>query len=289
MNEHKQNKLSKEEFAKLMSEKRKSLFNMANEQVEKAVESGDNFLTYLNVKSQFDLSVTNSLLIMAQNPKATMLKDITHWREDNRYIKKGEKGIQILEPVLYTDSDNQPRMYYNPKHVFDISQLQGKNNHVSPPDYQTEEVISALIYKTDIKPKLTDDNAKTQEYVFYDPDSLTIYVKEGLDEKAMVNGLLREYCLAEFMEQGYTRDDAIFKAECSAYMLSKKYGIGEYNTLFLSSCSEHFFSMNPKEIKEELENISYVSDNVSSRMKNGLYAQQEQSKQKEKNIGENER
>lgn len=38
MNEQKQHKWSKEEFAKMMNEKRQSLFNMANEQVEKAVE-----------------------------------------------------------------------------------------------------------------------------------------------------------------------------------------------------------------------------------------------------------
>lgn len=289
MNEQKQQKLPKKEFAKLMSERRNFLFNMANEQVEKAVESGDSFLTYLNIKSQFDYTVTNTLLVMAQNPKATMLKDIAHWRDNNQYIKKGEKGIQIFEPIEYTRRDGQPGISYNPKYVFDISQLQGKDNHFSPPDYRTEEIVSALIYKTDIQPKIADENTKTHERVFYDPGSQTIFVMEGLDEKSMINGLLREYCLAEFIEQGYTRDEAIFNAECSAYMLSKRYGIGEYNTLFLSSCTEHFFSMDPKEIKVELENISSVSDSISSRMKNGLYAQQEQSRQKEKNVGEHER
>ena len=89
MNEQKQQKLPKKEFAKLMSERRNFLFNMANEQVEKAVESGDSFLTYLNIKSQFDYTVTNTLLVMAQNPKATMLKDIAQWRDNNQYIKKG--------------------------------------------------------------------------------------------------------------------------------------------------------------------------------------------------------
>lgn len=289
MSEQKQHKLPKEEYAKMMSERRKLLFDMANEQIEKAVESGDSFLTYLNVKSQFDYTVTNALLVMAQNPKATMLRDITHWRDNNRYIKKGEKGIQILEPVEYIRKDNQPGISYNPKYVFDISQLQGKDNHISPPDYRTEEILSALIYRTEIQPKLVDENAMMPERVFYDPDTQIISVKKGLDVKNMVNGLLREYCLAEFMEQGYTREEAVFNAECSAYMLSKKYGIGEYNTLFLSSCTEHFFSMDPKEIKAELENISSVSNNISSRMKSGLYAQQEQSRQKEKNVGEHER
>lgn len=45
--------------------------------------------------------------------------------------------------------------------------------------------------------------------------------------------------------------------------------------------------MNPKEIKQELENISRVTDSVSTNIKYGLYAQQEQTKQKE--TGEHER
>lgn len=289
MSEQKQHKLSKEEFAKMMSEKRQSLFNIANEQVEKAVESADNFLTYLNLKSQFDYTVTNTLLVMAQNPNATQLKDISHWREENRYIRKGQKGIQILEPSEYTRKDGTPGITYNPKYVFDIAQLQGKDNHINAPEYSCDEIISAVIYKNDILPEIVNQEIKIPERVYYNPETNKIMVKEGLEEKTMINGLIREYCYVEYMDQNMTRDECSFQAECSAYMISKKYGIGDYNTMFLSSCNEHFFSMNPKEIKEELETISRITDNVSTNIKYGLYAQQEQSKQKEKETGEHER
>ena len=79
MNEQKQHKWSKEEFAKMMNEKRQSLFNMANEQVEKAVESADNFLTYLNLKSQLDYTVTNTLLVMA-GVRSRFCTFLTSWR-----------------------------------------------------------------------------------------------------------------------------------------------------------------------------------------------------------------
>ncbi len=289
MNEQNQHKLSKEEFAKMMSEKRQSLFNMANDQVEIAVESGDNFLTYLNLKSLLDYTVTNTLLVMAQNPKATQLKDISHWREDNKYIRKGQKGIQILEPSEYTRKDGTPGITYNPKYVFDISQLQGKDNHVSPPEYSPNEILSAVIYRNEILPEVIKEDMKIPERVYYDPESQKILVKDGLDLKVMINGIIREYCFIEYMSQGMTRDECSFQAECSAYMISKKYGVGDYNTMFLSSCNEHFFSMNPKDIKEDLENISRVTNNVSTNIKYGLYAQQEQSKQKEKQTGEHER
>ena len=287
MSEQKQHRLSKEEFAKMMNEKRQSLFNMANEQVEKAVESADNFLTYLNLKSQLDYTVTNTLLVMAQNPNATQLKDISHWREDNKYIRKGQKGIQILEPGEYTRKDGSVGISYNPKFVFDISQLQGKNNHIHAPEYSTKEILSALIYKKDILPEIIEQDTKSFERVYFDPESQKILVKDGLDPKVMINGIIREYCMIEYMDMGATREEASFQAECSAYMISRRYGIGDYNTMFISSSNEHFFSMNPKEIKQELENISRVTDSVSTNIKYGLYAQQEQTKQKE--AGEHER
>lgn len=289
MSEQKQYKYSKEEFAKMMSERRQSLFNMANDQVEKAVESADNFLVYLNLKSQFDYTVTNTLLVMAQNPKATQLKDISHWREDNKYIRKGQKGIQILEPSEFTRTDGTPGVTYNPKYVFDISQLQGKDNHVSPPEYNYNEILSAVMYRNEILPEVIKEDMKIPERVYYDSESQKILVKDGLDPKVMINGIIREYCYIEYMNQDMTREECSFQAECSAYMISKKYGIGDYNTMFLSSCNENFFSMNPKEVKQELENISRVTDSVSTNIKYGLYAQQEQSKQKEKETGEHER
>ena len=289
MSEQKQNKMSKQEFAKMMSEKRQSLFNMANDQLELAVESADNFLVYLNLKSQLDYTVTNTLLVMAQNPKATQLKDLTHWREDNKYIRKGEKGIQILEPSEYTRKDGTPGITYNPKYVFDISQLQGKENQITPPNYSHNEILSAMIYKNEVLPEVAKEDMNLPERVYYDPEAQKIFVKDGLDPKTMINGIIREYCYIEYMNQGMTREDCSFQAECSAYMISKRYGIGDYNTMFISSCNEHFFSMNPKEIKADLENMRRVTDSVLTNIKYGLYAQQEQSKQKEKETGVHER
>src|SRR5699024_11755649 len=100
-----------------------------------------------------------------------------------------------------------------------------------------------------------------------DLESQKILVKDGLDPKAMINGIIREYCMIEYMDMGATREEASFQAECSAYMISRRYGIGDYNTMFISSSNEHFFSMNPKEIKQELENISRVTDSVSTNIK----------------------
>lgn len=123
-------RLSKEEYAQMMKEKRQALFNMANEQTFKAVENPDQYLQYLKLQSILDYTVTNTLLVMAQNPNATILKDYTHWREMNKYVQKGAKGITILEPGKeYQRQDGSIGINYNPKTVFDISQLNGKDNN----------------------------------------------------------------------------------------------------------------------------------------------------------------
>lgn len=273
----------------MMSDKRQLLFNMANDQIEKAVESADNFLIYLNLKAQFNYTVTNTLLVMAQKPKATQLKDISHWRDENRYIRKGQKGIQILEPVEYVRNDGSTAVTYNPKYVFDVSQLQGKNSQETVPGYRDDEILSAIICQNEILPEIVGKDVNIPEQVYFDSESQQILVKEGLDTKTMINGIIREYCCIEYMNQGVSRDECSFQADCSAYVISKKYGIGDYNTMFLASCNEHFFSMNPKEIKQDLEYINRITNTVCTNIKYGLYIQQEQSKQKETETGEPER
>lgn len=289
MSEGKQHRLSREEFAKMMSDKRQLLFDMANDQIEKAVESADNFLIYLNLKAQFNYTVTNTLLVMAQKPKAIQLKDISHWRDENKYIRKGQKGIQILEPVEYVRNDGSTAVTYNPKYVFDVSQLQVKNSLETVPRYRDDEILSAIICQNEILPEIVDKDVNIPEQVYFDSESQQILVREGLDTKTMINGIIREYCCIEYMNQGVSRDECSFQADCSAYVISKKYGIGHYNTMFLSSCNEHFFSMNPKEIKQELEYINRITNTVCTNIKYGLYIQQEQSKQKETETGEPER
>lgn len=86
-------RLSKEEYGKMMKEKRQSLFAMANEQTLKAVESSEFYLQYLRLQSSLDYTVTNTLLVMAQQPNATMLKDYTHWREMDKLFVKVKKEL----------------------------------------------------------------------------------------------------------------------------------------------------------------------------------------------------
>ena len=67
-------RLSKEEFAQKMKEKRSVLFNKADNQLSITVSDKDKYLEFLKVLARHNYTVTNTLLIQAQNPNATIFK-----------------------------------------------------------------------------------------------------------------------------------------------------------------------------------------------------------------------
>jgi len=69
----------------------------------KNVYESDRYINYLGVMSKFHFySFRNSLLIMLQNPDATRVAGFNAWKTTfNRFVNKGEKGLQILAPAPY--------------------------------------------------------------------------------------------------------------------------------------------------------------------------------------------
>ena len=94
-------------------------------------------------------SYNNQLLIFAQKPSATAVKSFNAWKEAGRFVKKGEKGIEIFAPIQKTyvrkenevddngnpklDDEGQPikkkvcieDLDYTVKYVYDIAQTEG--------------------------------------------------------------------------------------------------------------------------------------------------------------------
>lgn len=62
-----------------------------------------NYLKYLDFKAKFhNYSFGNSILIALQRPGATFVKGYRQWQEMGYHVKKGEKGIGILAPLMLT-------------------------------------------------------------------------------------------------------------------------------------------------------------------------------------------
>ncbi|MFO0915915.1 MAG: ArdC-like ssDNA-binding domain-containing protein [Pirellulales bacterium] len=75
----------------------------AYEELAKALEAGksETLIQYLKMCSRFhQYSLGNCILIYLQKPDATFVAGYRRWLELHRFVKKGEKGIAILAPLI---------------------------------------------------------------------------------------------------------------------------------------------------------------------------------------------
>ncbi len=98
-----------------------------------AALASDTFTSYLDVMSRFHgYSLHNQILIMLQNPDATRVMGFRQWNRLNRYVRRGEKSIKILAPLVKKKQDAQTGLEarvlvgFKPVSVFDISQTDGE-------------------------------------------------------------------------------------------------------------------------------------------------------------------
>lgn len=146
----------------------------ALEQIAQALERGEGeaLKSYLAKMSQFhNYSFRNTLMIFAQNPQASRVAGFCAWKALGRFVKKGEKGIVIIAPMVKrSQSEEAPSMEevaikgkegiligYKAAYVFDISQTEGEElSPVStilgnPQHYlaKLKEFISSLAIKVE--------------------------------------------------------------------------------------------------------------------------------------------
>ncbi|MBZ5634882.1 MAG: ssDNA-binding domain-containing protein [Acidobacteriia bacterium] len=120
----------------MTTEQAKTLSEKAITRLMEALERGqsDALKSYLSAMSRFHrYSWGNVLMICSQRPDATHVAGFHTWLKMRRYVRKGEKGIVILAPMVgrkKTDDtlteDAQTRLYgFRAAHVFDVSQTDG--------------------------------------------------------------------------------------------------------------------------------------------------------------------
>jgi antirestriction protein ArdC len=98
--------------------------------------SSERWQEWLTMQSRFhSYSFNNTLLILGQKPEAFQVAGFNAWRKLDRFVRKGEKGIWILAPMVYkTDAgDDAPTgdtarkviRGFKAVPVFDVSQTDG--------------------------------------------------------------------------------------------------------------------------------------------------------------------
>ena len=120
------------------SENIKKFTSQAIEQLITALNEGrsETLTQYLATIGRFHrYSLRNVMLIASQKPAATHVAGFHTWHKLGRFVKKGEKGILILAPIVRRKNESTERnepdesstaVGFRAAYVFDISQTDGQ-------------------------------------------------------------------------------------------------------------------------------------------------------------------
>jgi len=72
--------------------------------------TGEQWATAIETAAKFHrYSFGNGILIARQRPDATLVAGFNRWKELGRCVRKGEKGIAILAPMVGRKCSDEPR------------------------------------------------------------------------------------------------------------------------------------------------------------------------------------
>lgn len=121
----------------MKAEEARKMTDDALAKLAEALEQGksDALTRYLTVMARFHrYSFGNIMLILAQSPEASHVAGFHTWKGVGRWVKKGEKGITIIAPMILKNRDGEARLKGDDKPivrfkavtVFDVSQTDGE-------------------------------------------------------------------------------------------------------------------------------------------------------------------
>lgn len=239
-----------EEWGKGKRQDREFAYNTQDEMATKITENGEFYKTYLNVQSRFPTySVGNALLVTAQNPKATQLKDAESWKRDNIHFAGKPNKIIILEQGdIYERDDGTEAQSYNPKNVYDISDMRVKRKLNTIP-FSQESIMSSILSMAQVEVKCVE-NTCNGKLVAFNEKERAIEVSERATVEETIKGLVREIASIDTQTLEYSELNK-FKNESVAYMVCKRYGVPTKDFNF-EKIPEELRQMTPQEIKAEL-------------------------------------
>lgn len=239
-----------DKWAEEKNSERQWAYKTQDEMATKITEDSKLYQTYLDVQSKFPTySVGNALLVTAQNPKATQLKDVKTWKKERiSFAGKPNKIIILEQGNVYTKEDGTEAQGYDPKRVYDISDMRIKRQLNTLP-YTKEQILKAVLSMTPVEVQAVPSVANNKVANF-NANSRTIEVLESADVNRIIQGLVSE--IASIHTLSFAESELnTFKNESVAYMVSKRYGIPTNNFNF-EKIPEELKAMTSQEVKQEL-------------------------------------
>ena len=255
----------KEQWAAQKQAERMDAFELFDYTCSEMAVGGDSFRQYLDVQGRFDrYSVANAVLVSAQMPEATQLKDYGKWKQSRVYVNKDAQKITILEPSKeYLRDDGTKAVSYNAKVVYDISETSAKDRQEAAEPKSMRELVSAMIDASPVPFQPVDD---LELPAFYDSEQQTIFIRTGLNEEQLFVSMSKEVAAAVYdFKHNESRNASEFKAYCVAYMVSSRYGVDTRGFNF-DRLPKEYAEMETQDFKSELGSMRDVLGEVQSEM-----------------------
>lgn len=256
---------NKEEWAAQKQAQRQEAYALIDATCSEMMADGGAFQQYLDVQGRFDrYSVNNAILVSAQMPEATQLKDYGSWKQSRVYVNKDAQKVTILEPGKeYERDDGSKAVGYNAKIVYDVSQTSAKDRQETPEPKSMRELVSAMIDASPVSFVPVDD---LEMPAFYDSGQQTIFIRTGLSEEQLFVCMSKEVAAAVFdFKHGESRDASDFKSFCVAYMVSSRYGVDTRGFHF-DKLPQEYDGMDTQAFKSELGSMRDVLGEIQSDM-----------------------
>ncbi|MBX3412582.1 MAG: hypothetical protein KF708_07835 [Pirellulales bacterium] len=246
---------------------------------ELAAGRSQKLLDYLAVMGRFHhYSFGNVLLIAIQRPDATHVAGFNAWKKLGRFVKKGEKGITILAPLIYkrkSDEEGQRSADESEKvtvlrgfkavHVFDVSQTDGQplpefaSVNGDPGEYT--EKLKALIARQGIELVYEDTLMGAEGRSEGGRITLRTGLSHAKEFAVLVHELAHEQLHKGDRRQQTTKTIRETEAEAVAYVVAKGIGL---NTSSAASDYIQLYQGTTETLAESLDYIQRVATEILS-------------------------
>ena len=244
------------------------------------IQGSEQFRLFLTTMSKFhDYSVSNLILILIQRPGATRVAGFTTWKNLGRWVKRGERGIAILAPVMppkvrKEDEGEEEEVeiapspvYFKVVHVFDVSQTEGKplpEFEVPVLTGEADEALFANVLEL-AKSQGVEVSFEPREYLdasikgqYSAPKSIWVRPEESRAQQ--LKSLIHE--LAHYYSEGVfriPRRDAETIAESAAFTVGAHYG---FDSGVRSFPYVALWAQDKKILAQNLSSIRKVADTI---------------------------
>ncbi|HET9028270.1 MAG TPA: ArdC-like ssDNA-binding domain-containing protein [Trueperaceae bacterium] len=217
--------------------------------------TSDGWKRALQFRQRFhNYSYMNTLLILGQRPDATLVAGYRTWQTSNRYVRKGEKGIAILAPLLVRDPDDHDQLNlvgFKTVYVFDLSQTEGEPIPQRDSPRLLLDTPEAKVRLAGLHFRLAMFCASQGVRVSWDfqhehalgvyrPADKRIAIRPGLSHTQAFKTLCHEAAHMLLHTGGGSRHSAELEAETAAFLVSHAIGIdtSSYSFAYLASWTD---------------------------------------------------